>query len=981
MLASSLTTVFSAAEPDAVYTGDTKASAIARNLDYQDVRIANVPTKPAIYEAGALEIIKGLSNMNRRFGRTDTLSKEEVLAIVYRAAGREAEAQTLGENLNNARAAADKKKDVLQVWHDGFLQLAVNDGLITQQQFADATNTDQRSLDSSAFKRKASAQRQEMAYWLAKALSLQPVRGQQVILNNYMDWRNSDPEKVPYIEAVLQNRIMNGDGKGHFNPTKALTREQAAQIIKNAESFVLTALKYEKQSGTIESITPASDYSFGTTAAGKGIDVINSTGTFHRIQTAVATKGKNEQSGTDADSTGRELVVYKNGAIGNSALLKKGDRIEYITQISNNVVKFINVLSNVNTEKYMAAQINTIDRTNQLLNVTQFFKLDFPDLALLKQNVSFNLNSDAEQTIYRYSKKANVYINNVKTGIDSLSPDSIVILTLNSNNIITGIQTADFGINSEERRVVSGIVEEVNPDLGYITLYNEDGTGTGKAMEEQLAALRTFNYVNPNTLEVYKNHSRSNLGSLETGDTAFLKLDEAGNVISISAVDNYTVKYGKVMSKQSGTIAVEFDDGNQQVLQVDEDVLFIKDKRLTSFSALQDGDRVKLLLNLNNKSTDLKEATIEGNEHFIANIYKGKVSYINPTSDKMEILNLQQFDKGKWVRTVTKGISFIPLTEGNRIYLGNTLMDVDKVNRLLSGNEAYIAVEKDYDGEEKAVLVSFINDADSEVLYRDTINGALTGNASFSIGGLDRNIIYGAGSIVVKHNRLVSGGSLAVDDQAYSAVNRSDETGEYKAGVVLVEDDNELATRIYRGRIKSIDQNNSFTVESFSELNGNNWQYYNTPKTFRLTFKTTLLGDDGIIDLREFIGYGTGSYVDRTVYVYADATDALVISTAPYGMANVKGNVYDISGGETGEEGTLLSEPNKLKLRSTAVYNPVTYMWDSAKEMEIGILKNTIILNKGAAIKPSDIRTGDTLRIIKKDNSLAGDAYLVFVEN
>ena len=64
-----------------------------------------------------------------------------------------------------------------------------------------------------------------MAYWLARALNLQPVRGQQDILNNYLDWRSADPEKVPFIEAVLQNKIMNGDGSGRFNPTGPITRE------------------------------------------------------------------------------------------------------------------------------------------------------------------------------------------------------------------------------------------------------------------------------------------------------------------------------------------------------------------------------------------------------------------------------------------------------------------------------------------------------------------------------------------------------------------------------------------------------------------------------------------------------------------------------------------------------------------------------------------------------------------------------------
>ena len=100
------------------------------------------------------------------------------MAIAYRAAGREAEAQVAGETLNAARAAINKKTNTQDVWYDGYLQLALNDGLITQQDYADTMNTDQTTLTAESFYRKASAQRQEMAYSLARALKIDPVRGQ-----------------------------------------------------------------------------------------------------------------------------------------------------------------------------------------------------------------------------------------------------------------------------------------------------------------------------------------------------------------------------------------------------------------------------------------------------------------------------------------------------------------------------------------------------------------------------------------------------------------------------------------------------------------------------------------------------------------------------------------------------------------------------------------------------------------------------------
>ena len=981
LLAGNLPQAVFAETPETVFTGDTDAGAVLANLDYNDVRGINAWAKPAIYEAGALGITKGFANMNRRFGRTDTMTREEALAVVYRAAGREAEAQTAGEALNNTRTAANKKTDVLQVWYDGFLTLAANDGLITQQQLADAMNTDQTALTDTSFRRSGAVQRQEMAYWLARALNLQPVRGQQDILNNYLDWRSADPEKVPFIETILQNKIMNGDGKGRFNPTGPVTREQAAQIVKNAESQILAALQYEKLTGTIENISVTGDYSSGTGIAGKNIDIRNSTGTLHRIETQSPPAGTSERGGTAAAASNRELVVYKDGAVGNSSLLKNGDRIEYIARLADRTIKYVNVLSNVNSERYVAAQINSIDTANRLLNVTQLFKLDFPDMALLRQNVSFNTGSADSIMTYRYGANAEVTVNGVKSSIDALSPDDTVILTINSANIITAIQAEDFGITSEERKIVKGIVEDNNPDLGYITLYNEDGSGTGANAAARLAAMRTFNYINQNTLEVLRNHSPATLDDIQTGDTAFLKLDDDGNVISISAVDNYQVKYGKVLSKLPDEIIVEYDDGTQQILPVGSDVLFIQDKKLTSFNSLKDGDRVKLLLNITNTSTELKEVTIEGDEHFISNIYKGEVSYIDPMSDKLVVLNLQVLNKGTWRRSDRKGFTGIPLADGYKIYLGDRSVDAGRASELLSGNEAYIAVEKDYGGEEKAVVVSYRFADDTEVRYSDDITNVFSGSGSFGLAAENRDIAYDAGSIVVKEGRLVAGSSLAENDRAYVVANRSYGSGDFNAGVVLVEDSsNTELGQIYRVRIKSIDDNVSFTSESFSQLGDTAWEYHNTPKTFNLTFNTRLLGDDGVLNIRDFAGYGDDSYINRVVYVLADGTDARLISTAPFGTINVKGRIFKISGEEIGEEGSVMTQPDGIRLRSVRVYDTEDFVWKDTGEMTLDLLKNTIVLKKGEVIEPSELKNGDTVRVIKKDNGLTGDAYIMFVE-
>jgi len=53
----------------------------------------------------------------------------------------------------------------------------------------------------------------------------------------------------------------------------------------------------------------------------------------------------------------------------------------------------------------------------------------------------------------------------------------------------------------------------------------------------------------------------------------------------ISAVDNYVVKYGKIISVRPGLINVAYDDGTQQILSVDENVPIVQDNKLMDFDA------------------------------------------------------------------------------------------------------------------------------------------------------------------------------------------------------------------------------------------------------------------------------------------------------------------------------------------------------------------------------------------------------------
>lgn len=962
--------------PEAVYNGSSNAAVMINNMDYNDVKNSNTWAKQAIYESGALDIMKGYGD--RRFGRLNTLSKEQAIAIAYRMAGREAEAQKLAEALDKARLAANKKTDSLGLWSDGYLQLAATEGLISAQDLKDAYTQDQTTLTDPAFRRDSPAQRQEMAFWIAKVLKLQASYGQQKIFNSYNDWKDADPIKVPFIESILQNSIMNGDGKGNFSPTQSVTREQVAQITKNAEALTLPIMKFEKKTGTIEGIYRAGDLSQGENINRDTFNVRNSNGKLNQIVTLglnnPSSPNNNELSGKQLPVDEKNIVVFKNGQIGNKDLLRSGDKIEYIVGPDKGV-KFVNVVSSTDDTKYIEAQVNSVDTTNLMLNVTEFFGLTSGDL---NSAVSFDIGSAKDNTTYRYSNDVSVLINNEKSDVKQINPGMNVILTIRGNTI-TAIKNADY----RDRGVVKGIVEDNNPQLGYITLYTESGSGTSQDMQQALAVVRTYNYANTGGIEVFKNHNKAIIEDVEPGDTVFLKIGSDGNLGSISAVDNYLPKYGRVSSVKSKVLTVQYDDGSQQVLDVDDNALVISDKKIVDYNNIKAGDRVKLLLHITNQFTKIKEISIEGAEHLITNIYKGIINYVDDTSDGVIMQDFMILDNGQWKRTEQKGVSTdIKLADAYTVYAGNKKINISRVNKLLRNNEAYIAVEKDFGGNERAVLIAFRNENDTEQLFDDSIASSIPGTGEVSLSKGFDNIKYNDSTIVIRDSRLVTGNNITEGNNAYIVANRNSADGDTYAGIVQIGDrSNSDFIQIYCARIQQINDSKDFTVESFSQLNGLKWEYANTPKTFKLVSGTRILDTAGIVGQRDFLSYGTNSYKGKNVYVLSGGVNADLISTVSYGVYSIKGEIQDIAGLNIGSGGAVLQQPTGFTIKNTSTYDNDNFKWVDSTDMTLNILVNSIILKNNKIAKPSDLKKGDKVRVIRKDGAATGDAYIVMVES
>lgn len=889
ILVTSFPPIARAAEiPEREFQGFLDSDVIFNNIDFTDLRDSNSWAKEAIYEVGSIGAMKGYGN--RIFGLNDALTKEQALALAYLAAGREAEAQQAAEVLDNARTAANKQTNAIKMWADGYIQLAFQDGLISAQDYADATSLDQTALTNQNFRRETAAQRQEFAFYLAKTLNLTPEYSQEKIFNNFNDWQQADPIKIPYLESITKNNIMNGYD-GSFHPKEPVTRAQAAQIFKNAAKFVYSLMGYEKFEGTVKSIDFLTPFSNNNDLTINTFNIRNITGNLHTISVEFSdkiTSEKNELNGINLPKYSKDFIVYKDGVIQKSRALKKGDIIEYIAS-KENTVRFVNVISNGGFEE----DITTDDN------------------------------------------------------------------------------------------IVGGIVEENNPILGYISLYNENGLKN--------ANLKIFNYNNPKNIEILKNHAPASIQDIEEGDSVFLKLDENLKLISISAVDNYDIKYGKILSKKPSTLLVEYTDGTSQLLNINNQVLFFKDKKPSDYASITEGDRGKFVLKTTINSTNLKEVSIEGNHHLITGIYKGVLSYFDNTSNEMILQNVKYFEAGNWKLSAEKGFSAIKLADKYELYLDENKIDINYANKLLKGDEAYVAVQKSYGKAEEAVHITFRQDKDSEVptMY-DTIVSTSSGSKKFNLGKETKHLNLNAGTIIVKDGKLVLPNSILIGDKAYVVANIDYASQDYYADIVKIDTNtNKTPLHIYRAKIAIINENNDFTVNSFSELTDVIWSFQNMPKTFKLDVNTKIVTGSGLISIRDFVAYGENSYIDKIVYIVSDGINALMITDEFYTYYAFSGKIYNIESSneaatdttDTKASDTMANnQPTNLSIFNVKAYDHQTNLWIDTSQMTFNLLMSSIIIKDDKIISANELKKGDMLKIFTKENSGNTNANIIIVE-
>ncbi|WP_113672625.1 S-layer homology domain-containing protein [Vallitalea guaymasensis] len=954
-----------------VYLARSGAEGIIENLKFSDVSPSSWSIEP-ITRFGALQIIKGYNENNaKKYRPTAPISNEESLAVLLRILGMEEAAQKAGNQL--LQENSELPDHVLTLWTKGYLQLAKNMGLITEDDLDNALVEEQWELDpSESFIRRGPVTREQLAVWLVKAINskqpdlISPLYKQKDVFN-YSDWEKIDREFIPYVEAVIQKKIMVGSNN-KFNPKGIVTREQMAQTLKNLDDIAYNTMNITKENGTVAYIEDSNSMGASDSIATRRILITDENGKVNEINYEYKRKS-NDQILT------KDVPVLINGVVGGLLNLREGEYIEYLV--------------NNDTKEMLYASSKGINEPYELEGVLQPLNEIDNGRITITSDRGINYTFQMKSAVYN-NVDGTIKINDINVKIPNAPISSKVKLYID-NNIVTKIELAGDKVIFD---TLSGIVKENNPTFNYITIMTWDGKEVTKYYQKKNVQVEKQQYYDTEDEIGYIDEMfpdfrfdprDTTIEDVEAGDLVDLKISPDGkNVLSISAKTNYIVKYGSINQIVNNganglRLWVKFDDLSSTIYDIDSNIPVKRAGQNISQYQLQEGQVVKLLINQavfepGTITESVKEIQVDEYGNTVANIYKGKLGSLNNSQRTLTLLNSYGLTKAGW-RDYTKSKILDISSKNIEYYLDSKQISLDyALNYLKSPDiDVYVAMEKYYD-DEKVLKVTFGTGREN-ILASDNVTYS-NGNNKFKVLQSPNYINTHDGTIVVKNGKLLEDNNIVSPDYAQVILN-----GNGKAVIVnITKEPSNEATSIFRGRIKSINENEDMQVQSFALLKGMKWIYSPIPRMFTTDYETVIMDANGIIPQTDFLDYSEKTKVDKVYTIISDGTKAKYIIENPYCLDGVKGEIYE-------------TESGAISIKDTIVYNKTNNSWKdlsySNSYAKINLKTNTIIIKNNEVISPDMLEKGDIIRVITDEYLITKlatkgardvDGYIILVE-
>jgi len=935
------------------YHGTLDAETVRTNIQFRDVPANHWARRPIVRNA-ALELITGYERM---FYPSAALTNEEAITLALKAIGLEREAL--------ARAAALQDSSLRTLWSLGYLSLAADMGLIDRAEYNAALT--QTAADAGVpFSRLAPAKREDVARWIVAAFNsinpdVFPTQTSVQKIFSYSDYNSISASAMPAVEIAARNGIMSGYPDRTFRPLGNLTRAEMAQILYNLEEFYFSIAGIEKKSGTIGFFR---DNQIGP-ALWRNIYVRVSDGTADMLQYELVADGSPQPKNRDA-------LTLKNNIVSGMAALTEGDTVTYYVRSSDGSVLFVESSGEMRTDQ-VTAKLFSVDPAVGTINLVDAMGKHF-----IYSAAEGMFSTDG---MYFRMEKKDVDIRNLPFG-------SGIRLTLNNNVAVEAAYVGEPTLVQEIR----GIVTENNPGFGYITIVDNNGREVTKRYYESEMTVKKrqyydisegIGYINEMFPDFRYDPRDTVISAVEPGDIVYLRLDPANTevVVSVSASTDYVARYGRIVSvspineNDYAQILVEYENKQTAWFTVAREIFVSSGGRPSGLSGLRVGDWAKFLINQaviapGYVLETVKEIAVEGGGHLITAIIKGNFAGVNSIQNRLLIENSYLLSKTGWGDY--NNLSSYPLSGRDVEYYHNgQRITLDYAARFFKFGDvtAYIALEGNFSGQ-KAVKVTFRTERD-ELLPADTVTDASAGR--FDMLGNDGSIRTDAGTIVLRHGRLVSGNDILPADYANVSLN-----GLNAAAIVEIIDAPETSlVAVARGRVYSIDEGKSFKVQSMSLLSGLEWVYTPIQREFTIDHNTLFIDAGGYVDPAGFMGYTENSKLDKVYYIIIDGSRAAYIIDAPYATKAVRGTVYRLENG-------------MAYIKEVFWYDDTTGKWNSVSNtnaiLQVAIAPNTILAKNNSLITQTGLNVGDSIRVMtyslpsRVDPGSTIEGNIIFVE-
>lgn len=627
----------------------------------------------------------------------------------------------------------------------------------------------------------------------------------------------------------------------------------------------------------------------------------------------------------------------------------------------------VNSMAENESEKYWLVRVFSTDAYNKTIRAEILLELPSPDVRLIDSEKLYNIESTGIFEVVGVSSDCLIYIDSVQRTLSDIKPETFMLITV-ENNLITRMMNVN-SVLLQEGGIYNGILEENNSDLGYITLYFPDGSGTSPGLKSALSYYRTYSYVRAEDVAVYKNGKPANIEALNPGDSVFIKLNNEGNIEKISATDNFYPVYGKVRTKGNWMLQLERADGSTVQYRIPFNTLIFKDRRMASWNDIKMGDEVRILLQTSGNQIIIGEITIISKEIQVDAVYRADFFSYDKLTNSIVVTNMRQFKDGIWN---TFNIPAISKFDINDNYSPNIPRG--------AGGTVYMATGKSITGKESVVWMSIENNALRTEVTGDTIVDADPGRSRLTLLNRSMPVTYDDTSLIVKKGKLLTPNQVKSRDEAYFATSNQID-GTVKANIIWIREPlDDTGLTLIRGRISHIDLYNSMTLESFSEFSEPYWEFYNVQRTLTIDPSITRVFDDaGRIDLSLFDDSGEENYKKQTVYVLAQDGKALLVSTAPFGDVVYKGRIFDLEGVQKDSFNHIVVPASSLIIKEGIRYNDELSKWENVPETQFSFLPNTVFVKNGKLIDSSQLEVGDRITVIKSE--FGDNAFVVMVES